>query len=60
MVLHIAWFADGLLVDHDVDLTSQDAVTIKAAEVLQMPALTFCLGVLIVENKLPKVVNVIG
>lgn len=52
MILHVARFADRLFVYHDVDLPSQDTVAVKAAEVFQMPALTFGLGVLIAEYKL--------
>uniref|UniRef100_A0A2D4IK30 Uncharacterized protein n=1 Tax=Micrurus lemniscatus lemniscatus TaxID=129467 RepID=A0A2D4IK30_MICLE len=52
MILHITGFADGLFINHDVDLSSQDTVAIKAAEMLQMPVLTFSFCVLIVENKL--------
>lgn len=54
MILHITGFADGLFINHDVDFSSQDTVTIKAAEMLQMPVLTFSLCVLIVENKLQE------
>ncbi|KAG8142883.1 hypothetical protein E2320_006067 [Naja naja] len=41
MILHITGFADGLFINHDVDFSSQDTVAIKAAEMLQMPVLTF-------------------
>lgn len=60
MVLHIARLADGLFVDRDIDLPSQDTVAIKAAEVFQVPAVTFCLGVLVAEDKLPEEVKVTG
>ena len=54
MVLHIARFADRLFIHHNIDLSGQDRVTIKTAKMFQMPALTFCLGVLIAEYKLQK------
>lgn len=54
MVLEVARLAHRLVADHHVDLPSQDAVTVKAAEVFQMPVLVLCLGVLIAENQLQK------
>ncbi|KAJ1201484.1 hypothetical protein NDU88_005293 [Pleurodeles waltl] len=47
MVLHVAWFTGRLVIHHDVDLSSQDTVTIKTAKVLQLPILVFCLSVLV-------------
>ncbi|KAJ1095747.1 hypothetical protein NDU88_000903 [Pleurodeles waltl] len=47
MVLHIAWFTGRLVIHHDVDLSSQDTVTIKTAKVLHLPVLVFCLSILV-------------
>lgn len=52
VVLHVARFADGLVVLHDVRLSSQDAVTVEAAEVLQVPVLSLSLSVLVTEDQL--------
>lgn len=49
MVLHVAWFTDWLVIHHYVDFSSQNAVTVKTAEVFQMPVLTFCLSIFIAE-----------
>lgn len=52
MVLHIARLAHRLVTDHHVYFSGQDVVAVKAAEVLQMPILVFCLGILIAEYQL--------
>ena len=52
MALHVAGLADRLVVLHDVGLPGQHAVTVKAAEVLQVPVLSLRLCVLITEDEL--------
>lgn len=52
VVPHVAWLADRLVILHDIRLSSKDAITLKAAEVLQMPVLTLSLSVLITEDQL--------
>lgn len=52
MVLHVAGLADRFVVLHDVRLSSQDTVTVKTAEVFQMPVLTLSLSILITEDQL--------
>lgn len=52
VVLHVAGFANRLLVLHDIRLPSEDAVTVEAAEVLQMPVLALGLRVLIAKDQL--------
>lgn len=52
MVLHVAGLAHRLVVDHHVYLSCQDVVTVKAAEVFQVPVLIFCLGIFIAEYQL--------
>lgn len=52
VVLHVAGGAHGLVVLHDVRLPGEDTVTVKAAEVLQMPVLILGLRVLVTEDQL--------
>lgn len=52
VILHVAGLAHRLVIDHHVYFASQDVVTVKAAEVFQMPILVFCLGILIAEYQL--------
>lgn len=52
MALHIAGLADGLVILHDICLSGQDAITVKAAEVFQVPVLSLRLCVLITEDQL--------
>lgn len=52
MVLHVAGLADRFVVLHDVRFSSQDTITVKTAEVFQMPVLTLRLSVLITEDQL--------
>lgn len=52
MVLHVAGFANRLVVLHDVGLSSQHTVTVKTAEVLQVPIMALGLSVLITEDEL--------
>lgn len=52
VVLHVAGFANRLLILHDVGLSSQHTVTVKTAEVLQVPIVALSLGVLIIEDEL--------
>lgn len=54
VVLHVARLAHGLVADHHVDFPSEDVVTVKAAEVFQMPVLVFCLGILIAKDQLGR------
>lgn len=54
MVLHVAGLAHRLVIDHHVYLSSQDVVTVKAAEVFQVPVLIFCLGIFIAEYQLAR------
>lgn len=52
VVLHVAGFANRLLILHDVGFSSQHTVTVKTAEVLQVPIVALSLGVLIIEDEL--------
>jgi len=52
MVLHVAGFADWLVIHHYIDFPSQNAITVKTAEVFQMPVLTFRLSIFIAEYQL--------
>lgn len=52
VVFHVAGFADGLVVLHHISLSSQDAVTVETAEMLQMPVLSLRLSVFITEDQL--------
>lgn len=52
VILHVAGLADRFFILHDVRLSSQDAVTFKTAEVLQMPVLALSLSVLVTEDQL--------
>lgn len=52
MVLHVARCADRFVVLHDVDFSSQNTVTVKAAEVLQVPVLPLGLSVFVTEDEL--------
>ena len=52
MALHVAGLADRLFVLHNVGLPGQHAVTVKAAEVLQVPVLSLRLCVLVTEDEL--------
>lgn len=54
MVLHVAGLAHRLVTDHHVYFACQDVVAVKAAEVLQMPILILCLGILIAEYQLAR------
>ena len=52
MVLHVAGLAHRHVTDHNIYFSCQDVVALKAAEVIQMPILVFCLGVFIAEYQL--------
>lgn len=52
VVLHVAGCANRLPVLHDVGLSSQHTVTVKTAEVLQVPIVSLSLGVLVTEDEL--------
>lgn len=52
VVLHVAGFTDGFVLLHHVGLSGQNAVTVEAAEVLQMPVLPLGLSVLVTEDQL--------
>jgi len=52
VVLHVAGFANRLVFLHDVGLSSQHTVTVKTAEVLQVPIVALGLSVLITEDEL--------
>lgn len=54
VVLHVAGPADGFVIFHHIRFSSQDGVTVKAAEMLQVPVLSLRLGVLITEDQLGK------
>lgn len=54
MVLHIAGLAHRLVADHHVYLSRQDVVTVKAAEMFQVPVLILCLGIFIAEYQLAR------
>jgi hypothetical protein len=54
MVLHIAGLANRLVIDHHIYFACEDVVTVKAAEVFQMPILVFCLSILIAEYQLAR------
>lgn len=54
VVLHVAGLAHRLVADHHVYLSRQDVVTVKAAEVLQVPVLIFRLGIFIAEYQLAR------
>lgn len=52
MILHIAGLTHRLVIDHHIYCPGEDVVTVKAAEMFQMPILVFCLGVLIAKYQL--------
>lgn len=52
VVFHVAGCADGLVFLHNIYLSSQDAVTVETAEVLQMPVLALSLSILITKDQL--------
>ena len=52
VALHVAGLADRLVVLHNIGLSSQNTVTVEAAEVFQVPVLVLGLCVLITEDQL--------